>query len=159
MPFGWKTGREVKLSLRLPPPEKIWGALRSGVAFLRAGKHFPARREVLIIAALAGASVVVTLIVMAVPFNERQTRAVLQPRQAQKQASAFTENVLTPEDFDLPPLPRSDQPPDYYFFRPRLSKWSKENVEKFWVPPRQIATDTIETINDKNMESLFEKVR
>jgi hypothetical protein len=150
----------VKLSLRLPPPKKIWGVLRSGVALLRAGKHFPVRREILVIAALAGASVVLTLIVMAVSFNARETRAAVQPHQAQKQvSSSVTENALAPEDFDLPPLPRSDQPPDYYFFRPRLSKWSKESVDKFWVPPRQIATDTIEVINDKNMESMFEKVR
>jgi len=32
-------------------------------------------------------------------------------------------------------------------------------VERFWVSPRQIAIDTIATINDRNMESVFEKVR
>ena len=32
-------------------------------------------------------------------------------------------------------------------------------MERFGVSPREIAIDTIATINDRNMESVFEKVR
>jgi len=156
---GWKTRSEVKLSLRLPQFEKIREVLRSrGNGAARRGVP---RREVLIIAAAGVASAVITLIVLTVSFNARERRAAELTKAAPvgAQAASQAPDKLSIDDFILPTVPPADSLPDYYPFRPRFHRWSRENVERFWVSPRQIAIDTIATINDRNMESVFEKVR
>ncbi len=149
----------MKLSLRLPRLEKAREILRARAVSLRGGARIVARREVAVIAAAAALSVVVTLIVLTVSYNARERRAADQARQKQEEVAVpRDEGLLSADDFILPAAPPADQPPAYYPFRPRVLKWSKENVEKFWVPPRQIAADTLGTINYRNMESMFEKV-
>ncbi len=147
----------MKLSLRLPRLEKIRGILSRGAP----GRGVLARgipREALFIAAVAVASAVITLIVLTASFNSRERRAAQEAREAQGKSMAPQVEQLSVDDFLLPAAPSADKPAGYYPFRPRLLRWSRENVEKFWVSPRRIATDTIGTINDRNMESMFEKV-
>jgi len=149
----------VKLSLRLPRLEKVRETLRSRAGSLRGGVRLVARREVLFIAAVAFLSVVVTLIVLTVSSNARERRTADQARQKQgKVAVSGEEGALSVDDFLLPAAPQAEQPPAYYPFRPPVLKWTRENVDKFWVPPRRIAADAIGTINDRNMENMFEKV-
>ncbi len=111
--------------------------------------------------AAAGAlAAVITLIVLIASSNARQGRATpSEARGAAGAASLSAENELSVDDFVLPSLRPADAAPEYSPFRRRLLRWSRENVEKFWVSPRQIATDAIGTINDRNMESMFEKVK
>ena len=149
----------MKLSLRLPRFEKVWVTLRSRAWSLRGGVRFVARREVLFVAAVACLSVVVTLIVLTVSANARERQTADQARQKQgKVAVSGEEGALSVDDFLLPAVPQVEQAPAYYPFRPPVLKWTRENVDKFWVPPRRIAADAIGTINDRSMENMFEKV-
>jgi len=148
----------VKLFLRLPRLEKLREVLSRGGLARGEARRMPGR-EVLVIAAVAVASAVITLIVLTVSFNSRERRSAAQARESQVSLPApQTEEELSVSDFLLPAAPPADKPAEYYPFRPRLLRWSRENVEKFWVSPRQIATDTISAINDRNLESMFEKV-
>ncbi len=141
----------MKPSLRLPPLRRLFGNLRFSSTI-----RLP-RREVIFVAAAGVLAAVVTLIVLVASFNAQERRA------SRAQAAATTAGPapaeLSVDDFLLPSLHPAGVVPDYYPFRPRLQRWSRENVEKFWVSPRQIATDAIGTINDRNMEGMFEKVK
>jgi hypothetical protein len=149
----------VKLSLRLPRFEKIRETLQSRAGSLCGGVRLVARREVLFITATAFLSVVVTLIVLTVSSNTRERRAAAEVPQKQGEvAVSGGEGALSVDDFLLPAAPQAEQPPAYYAFRLPVLKWTRENVDKFWVAPRDIAGETIGTINDRNMENMFEKI-
>jgi len=133
--------------------------MRSRTEALRRVPLPSVRREVVLIAALALASAVVTLIVLTISFNARERRAPDEASDIHGRGTiAQAKDELSFDDFILPAAPQADKPVEYYPFRPRLPRWTKENMDKFWVSPRQIATDTIGIINDRNMESFFEKV-
>jgi len=150
----------VKQFLRLPQLDKIREAVRSRTEALRHAAPRSSRREVVIIALVAVVSAIVTLIVLTVSFNAREHRALDETRGLPgRGAVARPKDEVSIDDFLLPQAPPADKPVEYYPFRPRLPRWSKENVEKFWVSPRRIATDTIAVLNDRNMESMFEKVK
>jgi hypothetical protein len=148
----------VKLSLRVPRLEKLREALRSRAGSLRGSGPALPRREILIIAAAAVASAVITVVVLTVSYNAGERRTLAQASAGTQGSGALTRELST-EDFLLPLAPPASQPPDYYPFRPRILRWTRENVDKFWVSPRRIALDAISAVNDRNMESLFEKVK
>jgi hypothetical protein len=152
----------VKLSLRAPRLEKVREALRSRTGALRGRGRLLPRREIIFIALAAVASAVITLIVLTVSFNARERRMAAQSTQstaAPAAGQATEQRELSADDFVLPVPPAPGRSPDYFPFRPRLPQWSRENVDKFWVPPRQIAADAIGVLNDRNMEGFFEKVK
>ncbi len=68
------------------------------------------------------------------------------------------ELALGAEDFVLPPLDRPEAPMEYVPFRPRITRWSQDLTSKYWVAPRDIATEIVESINDRNIRRLFEDV-
>ena len=127
-------------------------------------RRAPPRPEVLIVVAAGVVAFVITLIVLSVSFNSR-ARGVdgraLKARGAQgaQGSAAAAESDLSVDEFLLPVVRQDAGIPDYYPFRPRLEKWSRESVEKFWVSPRTIAADALGRINDRNMEGMFEKVK
>ena len=47
---------------------------------------------------------------------------------------------------------------EYVPFRPRLKRWSAELAAKYWVAPREVATEIVQTINDQNIQRLFQDV-
>ena len=156
----------MKLSLRVPRLEKVREALRSRTGAL--GSRVLPRREILLIALAAVASIVITLIVLTVSFNARERRISAQsaPRPSGVAAgkAAGTDQVsamdqISADDFFLPAAPAPGSSPDFYSFRPRILQWSRENVGKFWVSPRQIAADAIGALSDRSMEGLFQKVK
>jgi hypothetical protein len=122
------------------------------------------RREVLIIAGVSVLAFIVTLAVISSSEGGSARRVVAEERQAlqrtQKPAALTPEELsLTPEDFLLP-LPQSPERTAHYVpFRPRLSRWSAEAVGKYWIPPRQIILDILQSANDQNIRRLFEKVQ
>jgi hypothetical protein len=67
------------------------------------------------------------------------------------------EGALTVQDFILPGgVERDgDQP---YLLRPRLERWGKEQVDRFWIPLEEIALDLIRRENDRRIEKLFEGI-
>jgi len=128
----------VKLSLRLP------------------------RREVLIIAAAALIAVIITLAVLAGSSRAADRRRGLAAASGSVKPAAEAspqQPVLSLEDFIIPEAPQPAPLPRYYPFRPRIEKWNPQLVEKFWVPPRQVAVDILGAVNDRNMEELFKDVR
>jgi len=139
LPFGWRTGRGVKQFLRLP------------------------RREVLIVAGAALLSFVITLSIVASGARGRLRSAEEAQRaekgRAQKPPALSSEELsLTADDFLLPKLTPLGTSPTYTPFRPRLPRWSRHMVAAYWISPREIALEIIASINDANMQRLFEKV-
>lgn len=114
------------------------------------------RREILVIAAASVVAVIVTLLVLGGRSGARERRAAQSEAQAARPAAA--QPALTLEDFVLPEAPGPVKLPDYYSFRPRIQRWSREQADKFWVSPRQVAIDLIGAVNDRNMEELFRNV-
>ena len=151
----------MKLSLRLPRLRQLFENLLHRTAARSAGiqrVRLP-RREVLVVAAAGVLAAVVTLIVLVASFNAQERRRPQQAARPGVAAPSTVEGELSVDDFLLPSLHSANAIPDYYPFRPRLSRWSRENAERFWVSPRQIATEKMGIIDDKNMESMFEKVK
>lgn len=119
------------------------------------------RREVLIIAAAALIAVIITLAVLAGSSRAADRRRGLNApaAPASQRAEIREQPGLSLEDFIIPEAPRPSPLPRYYPFRPRIETWNPQLVEKFWVPPRQVAIDVLGAVNDRNMEEIFKDVR
>ena len=91
----------------------------------------------------------------------RAERRDLPERQAARPAEPTAvegELSLTISDFLLPEAPAPAKAPPYYLFRQRLPRWSKEQVERYWIPPRDVAADVLRKVNDATMEKFFEQI-
>ncbi len=105
----------------------------------------------------------ITLSVLASSAAARSRRASAQAREETrraKQPPAFTAEdlALGAEDFLLPSLESPVLQPRYAPFRPRQSRWSAEQAAKYWVSPREIATEMVESMNDRAIQRLFQDV-
>jgi hypothetical protein len=136
LPSGWKIGNRLK---RLP------------------------RVEILAVVGVAVLAFVITLSVLASSTAARARREAAQAREdgarAKKKPPLTAEELaLSSEDFILP----APQPPAaglrYTPFRPRLTRWSAELAAKYWVSPRDIAAEIVQSMNDQNMQRLFQDV-
>ena len=121
------------------------------------------RREVIIVAGAALLSFVITLSIVASGARGRLRSAEEAQRaekgRAQKPPALSSEELsLTADDFLLPKLTPLGTSPTYTPFRPRLPRWSRHMVAAYWISPREIALEIIASINDANMQRLFEKV-
>ena len=116
------------------------------------------RREVLVIAAGAVIAVIVTLLILSGSSRARQRRMASQAVETQGKPASAAREDLTLEDFVLPEAQPAQTFPEYYPFRPRMQKWSRELVDRFWVSPRQVAVQVIGVVNDRNMEEFFKAV-
>ncbi len=139
MPSDWKTRIGLKLPIRLP------------------------RTEVLVIAGAALLAFVITLIVVASSTGARTRQAAaaaLQERKGREKPPLFSpeELALSPEDFLVPAPPSVETSLRYAPFRPRLTRWSEELASRYWVAPRQITREIVESINDKEIQRLFQDV-
>ncbi len=117
------------------------------------------RPEILIIAGTAFLAFVITLAVLA-SHAHAVSVAALQERQraAPRPLLSADELEITPEDYMVPDLSPTDPGPQYVPYRPRLPKWNQELVQKYWVDPREIVKEVVGSINDRNMEQLFQSV-
>jgi len=118
---------------------------------------------VLVVAGIALLAFVITLSVLATSAAGRARQAATQAAEesvrAKKQPLLTTEELaLGAEDFILPPLDRPEAKLEYAPFRPRLTRWSADLAAKYWVEPRDIAAEIVESINDQNMQRLFQDV-
>ena len=136
MPSGWKIANRLK-----PHP----------------------RVEVLAIVGVALVAFVITLVVTVSSAGVRSRRAAAQAsdesaRSRRQPLLTAAELDLGYEDFILPPLNRPPAEPQYVPFRPRLTRWSASLAAKYWVSPRDIAAEIVGSINDQNMQRLFQDV-
>ena len=105
---------------------------------------------------------VITLSVLASSTAARARRDAAQARGAtrERRRSPLTaeELALGSEDFILPRL----EPPaarDALHALPAPShRWSAELAAKYWVSPRDIAAEIVQSMNDQNMQRLFQDV-
>lgn len=121
------------------------------------------RREVLIVAALTLAAFVTTLAVLESRAGSRARRQAADQRQelarTQKTPALSAEELaLTQDDFLVPEMQIIDTAPRYEPFRPRLTRWSPQIVEKYWIAPRDIAVEILGSVNDSDIRHLFEAV-
>lgn len=81
--------------------------------------------------------------------GEEKRAAAAPPR-----AAARTELYF--HDFVLPQA--QDAPPEIYPWRSPTPRWSQEEVERYWIPLREITLDYLSAENDNRMEKLFAEV-
>jgi hypothetical protein len=106
---------------------------------------------------------VIALAVVITRSRERGRREALRVSEQNTQARkthvlTIEELALNDEDFIIPPMERPEATPEYTPFRPRFTRWSRDLASKYWVAPRDIATEIVESINDRNMQRLFDEV-
>ena len=115
------------------------------------------------VAGVALLAFVITLIVLASAAGARarkQARDLLT-----ETAPSIASPALHPEDFGItaddylrPSVAAVDTALQYVPFRPRMSRWTPELISKYWISPRQIATEIVASLNDQNIRRLFESV-
>jgi hypothetical protein len=118
---------------------------------------------VLAVVGVAVLAFVVTLAVISSAAAGRSRSAAAQTaeesaRAKKKPLLTMQELALGAEDFILPPLDRPEPRLEYVPFRPRLKRWSADLAAKYWVTPRDVATEIVQTVNDQNMQRLFQDV-
>ena len=106
---------------------------------------------------------VITLSVLAGQSAARSSREAALAREAGRKARAPTlptaaDLGLGGDDFLLPSFAAPAQELRYVPFRPRQARWSAEEVARYWVAPRQIATDLVAAANDRAIQQLFKDV-
>jgi len=121
------------------------------------------RFEVVLIVGVALVAFVITLVAVASASGARAKKAAqVAPPETVSRASAAAlrpEDLgISADDFMLPTVAAIDGAEHYEPFRPRLQKWSPALIARYWIPPRQIATEIVSSLNDQNMRQLFEKV-
>jgi hypothetical protein len=121
------------------------------------------RREILYVAGAAFAAFVITLAVLASTSAAQRRRVSEQAKidLAQSRGTSLLSKedlALTVDDFIYPRLEPAREPIRYEPFRPRMAKWSAEQIAKYWIEPRAIALEIVATLNDRGIEQLFEKV-
>jgi hypothetical protein len=118
---------------------------------------------VLAVAAAALLAFVITLSVLAASAAGRSRKAAAQEREEsalmKKPLVTMEELALGAEDFILPALERPEELPQYVPFRPRMKKWSDELAARYWVSPRDIAAEIVGSVNDQNIQRLFQDVK
>jgi hypothetical protein len=45
-----------------------------------------------------------------------------------------------------------------YPFRPRLQRWSDEQVARYWIPPKDVALEIVSAENDRRIEEMLQNV-
>jgi hypothetical protein len=115
-----------------------------------------------VVLGLGLAAFIITLSVMAsraaADARGRAAQAVKEQQAAAPGPALTTQELaLAPDDFMLP-TEQGRRLPAYIPWRPRTPVWTKEMVDTWWIPPREIAADMLGTVNDQAMQRLFEKV-
>ena len=87
----------------------------------------------------------------AAPETRRQAQAPRPPTAA--------DLGLGEDDYLLPSFQAPAQELRYAPYRPRQARWSAEEVARYWVPLRRIATDLVAAQNDRAIQRLFQDVR
>ena len=116
--------------------------------------------------AVAGVALLAFVITLAVLGSSAAARSRREAAQATEESArskkqpllSAEELALSSEDFILPPLDRPAAKLKYAPFRPRLTRWSADLAAKYWVAPRDIAAEIVQSINDQNMQRLFQDV-
>jgi hypothetical protein len=112
------------------------------------------RRLLLAGAALFGLSILVTLAVL-LSAGGRSKASAPEPKAAPPVVTGSVR--LAARDFILEE-PVEEPQPEIYFVRPQFSRWSEEQVERFWVPLDEVLLEHLRRENDARIEKLFEGV-
>jgi len=67
------------------------------------------------------------------------------------------EDTLSVQDFILPRNVKGDSP-EPHLLRAKLERWQEEQVNRYWIPLADIASDLIRRENDRRIEKLFEDI-
>jgi hypothetical protein len=142
--------------------------LQSAWKTARETRPFPRlrRRELAILIGVAAVSAVVTLAILVSSGARRgarqgepaevPARAQARPAETPVERAGFS---LSLSDFLLPERTTQEQTPAFYPFRGRMGKWTNEQVERYWIPPRELAAGVLGRANDKAMEKFFEEIK
>lgn len=113
-----------------------------------------ARRAALIGAGFFLLAFLVTLIALLVGAGRKPGGA---PVKEQPQASAAAARALGIQDFILEFEEERTQPA-IYPFRERMSRWTKEQVRRYWIPLEQVVLDIVSKENDRRIEELLKGI-
>ena len=105
-------------------------------------------------AALFLLSAVVTLIILLA--GGRKPAEQLTESPAVKASSAGT-MPMGLQDFLLE-ASRPAARPDVYLFRQRQTRWTEEQIRRYWVPPEELILDIVARENDRRIDRLLQEV-
>jgi hypothetical protein len=124
-------------------------------------KRLP-RPEILIIVGAVFVAFVITLTVLTSQAGARTRAAASATQEASRAAKkpllSADELEIVPEDYMIPEFASVPTPQQYVPFRPRRDRWDQELIQKYWVDPREIAKEVVGSVNDRNMEQLFQRI-
>ncbi|UCF98970.1 MAG: hypothetical protein JSV89_05380 [Spirochaetaceae bacterium] len=85
-------------------------------------------------------------------FSEKDTQT------GQRTGSVIgSEDALSIHDF-MPPQVAQEDSSEPYLLRPKMDRWTEEQVKRYWIPLEEIAMDLIRRENDRRIEKLFEDI-
>jgi len=114
-----------------------------------------------VIAAACVVAFAITLSVLAAQSAARVRRGeglAAQERAKTPPRMTASDLGLGEADFLLPSFQPPVLEPRYAPFRPRESRWTAEQVSQYWVAPRKIASDLVQSENDRAIQRLFQDV-
>jgi len=104
-------------------------------------------------------SAVITLLVLAARSRSgdagRTAAPQVQPPAAVRQALAG--GTLSVNDFLLEE--ESEGPAQPYLLRPPAARWSPEQVQRYWVPVKDVILDIVSRQSDRRIDEILEGVR
>ena len=72
-------------------------------------------------------------------------------------SGSSADDTLSVQDFFLPEGEKAGASAPHYL-RPRVSRWSDEQVNRYWIPLEEIALDLVGRENNRSIEQLFEEI-
>jgi len=109
-------------------------------------------------ALLGGALFLISIIVtLAFLLGSSRSRPAERTPAREEQAAPEASSRPAVHDFILEIEP-PEAKPKIHLFRERLSRWSEEQVKRYWIPLEQVALDILQRENDKRMEELFQGI-
>lgn len=91
-------------------------------------------------------------VVVRLSGNSRKTPVVENPAITQMQDSIMVSEFLIPEDYSV------ENESEWFFYREPLQRWTKDQLERYWVDPRDIGIELLQETNDKLIEELMESI-
>ena len=109
-------------------------------------------RIIAIAVGVATAVAIVITVAASMPGSRRDQDSPELPTGQGPRVDVRVSDLIIPEEFL-----ESDEP-DWFYYRERQTRWTDEQVSRYWVDPRIIGLEVLERRNDEIIEEMFEHV-
>jgi hypothetical protein len=105
----------------------------------------------LVVAAATVLAILITVVVR-LGSGSRKAPVAENPTTTQTQDSIMVSEFLIPEDYSV------DSESDWFFSREPLQRWTRDQIERYWIDPRDIGIELLQETNDTLIEQLMEGI-